>query len=208
LKALDEEGVSENTIVVLTSDHGELMGAHNWLEHKNIWYEESIRVPFFIRWPNGVKNGERDELFNSVDIVPSLLGLLGLPVPDRMQGNDLSYIFRGEEGDCPESAFICHYPGDVGEHEQARLQGKEINAFGWRGIRTPRFTYVVEKSFSSHSAVRRLYDNEHDPFQLSPQVLHSVPSDGTAVELERELKGWLERIGDPFELNASGQNMK
>jgi arylsulfatase A-like enzyme len=205
LETLEQEGIADDTLVVLTSDHGELMGSHNWLEHKNIWYEESIRVPFFIRWPNKVKKGTDDALFNSVDIMPSLLGLLGLPIPEQVEGSDLSFVFRGEEGESPHSAFICHYPGGVGEYEQARLRGQDIHAYGWRGIRTPRYTYVVQRAYGSPTADRRLYDNERDPFQLTPTVLAEPPANGLEQELERELQSWLERIGDPFVLDEAGK---
>ncbi|CAG7626673.1 sulfatase [Paenibacillus allorhizosphaerae] len=209
LEALEQEGLSEDTIVVLTSDHGEMMGSHGWMEHKNIWYEESIAVPFLIRYPGRVKNGTELILFNSADIVPTLLGLMNADVPDevrrRMQGTDFSPIFCGKELEAqarrPSSAFICHYPGGIEEHRKAGEQGHNINAYGWRGIRTERYTYVAQKNFGAASAARLLYDNETDPYQLNPRTFTSAPQEGEAKALEDQLKAWLVKLEDPFSLD-------
>lgn len=201
LGVLDEQAIAEDTIVVLTSDHGELMGAHDWMEHKNIWFEESIAVPFFIRWPGKVKQGREDLLFNSVDIVPTLLGLLDVPQPKGLQGNDYSSIFKGIIMERPTSVFICQYPGSVSDHEQAKRKNIDINAYGWRGIRTSRYTYTVQKAFGTNTAQRWLYDNEEDPYQLSPVTFAGPPQDELAQQLENELQEWLDSLNDHFDLN-------
>ncbi|WP_409345094.1 sulfatase [Paenibacillus sp. MBLB4367] len=205
LELLREEGIEDETIVVLTSDHGELMGAHNWAEHKNIWYEEAIVVPCMFRWPGAIKNGGSDVLFNSVDLVPTLLGLIGLEVPSRVQGTDLSTVMlEGEAPSArPKSAFICHYPGALPEHAEAARTGQDINAYGWRGVRTASHTYVAQKAFGSNVPERLLFDNITDPFQLSPKRIADPKEDEMAEELEKELQQWLERIGDPFSLNGA-----
>ncbi|TVY11197.1 sulfatase family protein [Paenibacillus cremeus] len=200
LAALDEAGLTEDTIVVLTSDHGETMGAHGWLEHKNIWYEESIGVPCFIRYPRAMAPRQDSILFNSVDFVPTILGLMGLPVPDYVQGTNYADILHGGNGDRPESTFICHYPGDVKLHKQAEEKGWDINAYGWRGVRTLRFTYVAERKVGDSPITRLLYDNELDPYQLSPTKYGGIPSDRIALELEQELASWLQKVGDKFPL--------
>lgn len=202
LQVLEEEGLAEDTIVVLTSDHGEMMGSHGWLEHKNIWYEEAIGVPCFIRYPGRVASGTEDCLFNSSDLVPTLLGLMNLPIPDPIQGSDLSSVLLGQGGAKPTSAFICHYPGAIGEHEQARAMGLDINAYGWRGVRTNRYTYVARRHFDESKVLRLCYDNENDPYQLNPVMLDSVPKEGAAAELELELKAWLTKLQDPFSLES------
>ncbi|RKN85486.1 sulfatase [Paenibacillus ginsengarvi] len=198
LRHLEDEGLVDDTIVVLTSDHGELMGAHGYNDHKNIWYEEAIAVPFFLRWPGQVAARQEDMLFNSVDIVPTLLGLMDIARPDTIQGTDYSAIFQGLEGQRPTSAFICQYPGSIREHEEAERLGVPIAAFGYRGIRTQRYTYVVRRSFGAPTAERWLYDNIADPYQLAPEQLGDSPASGEAARLEQELAGWLSRIGDPF----------
>ncbi|MFE5320003.1 sulfatase [Paenibacillus sp. NPDC056579] len=200
LQTLEDEGLADDTIVVLTSDHGEMMGSHGWLEHKNIWYEESIGVPFLLRYPGKIQPGADNCLLNSSDLVPTLLGLMDIPVPDRVQGTDLSSVLLGKGDSRPESAFICHYPGGLEEHRKAAEQGLNVNAFGWRGVRTERYTYVAKRSFGDAALQRLLYDNEQDPYQQHPVRFEACPLEGPAVQLEQQLKGWLEKLEDPFVL--------
>lgn len=200
LQTLREEGLEDDTIVVLTSDHGELMGAHNWMEHKNIWYEEAICVPFMIRWPQRIRTDRRDFMFNSVDLVPTLLGLMNVEMEDRIQGTDFSAAFRGEPYEELDSAFICHYPGAVLDHEDAKKRGIDINAFGWRGVRTKRHTYVVKRPYGKESFERVLYDNDADPYQLNPVIVRDedLQMGSDAYRLEAELTKWLDKINDSF----------
>lgn len=198
LELLKEEGIADNTIVVLTSDHGETMGAHGWLENKNIWYEESIGVPFFIRYPGCLKPRTEKLLFNSSDIAPTLLGLLDIPAPKRMVGMDYSSVFRGEAGEVHSSAFICHYPGGLEEHKRAQELGIDVNAYGWRGIRSHTHTYVVSRSIQDSTVKRLLYDNVQDPFQLNPVEFSGISLEGIAMQMEQQLKNWLKKLRDPF----------
>jgi len=95
LKALDESGRSEDTIVLFTSDHGDMLGSHGQRLKRKPW-EESIRVPGILRYPARVKPGRMSEaLLTHVDLAPTLLSLCGLPIPDDMQGTDLSGVVLG-----------------------------------------------------------------------------------------------------------------
>jgi arylsulfatase A-like enzyme len=89
LTALQEKGLEKNTIVVFTSDHGEMMGSHNRM-HKSVAYEESIGIPFIIRWPGKIPARRDDLLLTPADIMPSLLGLMGLfdLIPIDIEGAD------------------------------------------------------------------------------------------------------------------------
>ena len=82
LECLDEQGLTENTLIIFTSDHGELLGDHGlWLKGP-YHYEELINVPFLVRWPKGIKGGQSiDELVSLVDIVPTVLACLGEKQP-------------------------------------------------------------------------------------------------------------------------------
>lgn len=83
MKAVKDMGLDENSIIVFTSDHGELFGAHG-RRAKNIFYEEAVRVPFLIKWKGKLaENVKRDFIINTVDIMPSLLSMMGLPVPNN-----------------------------------------------------------------------------------------------------------------------------
>ena len=91
VELLDSLGIADNTIVVFTSDHGEMMTSQGRM-FKMIFYDEACRIPFLIRCP-GAKRGRTDVCLNTPDIAPTLLGLVGLSdsIPAEMEGDDLSF---------------------------------------------------------------------------------------------------------------------
>ncbi|MFC1452941.1 sulfatase-like hydrolase/transferase [Verrucomicrobiota bacterium] len=107
LEALDRLGLAENTLVVFTTDHGELLGDHGlWLKGP-FHYEELIRIPFVVRWPAGLPGGTRMEgLFSQVDLTPTVLGLIGQTVPPGIDGTDCSAMLRGEKASTRDAAVI------------------------------------------------------------------------------------------------------
>src|SRR5215831_4468829 len=106
MKALDDHGMADNTILVLTSDHGEMFGAHG-RRAKYIFYEEAARVPFLIRWPGHVPaKSTSDALLGTPDIMPTLLSMLNLPVPRAVEGTDLSGHALGKGGSTPDAAHM------------------------------------------------------------------------------------------------------
>jgi arylsulfatase A-like enzyme len=151
LKTLDELGLGDNTIVVFTSDHGEMFGAHGRVQ-KLTFYEEALRVPFVIRWPRRIPAGSvSDACLGTPDIGPTLLGLMGLPIPAEVEGMDLSRLARGQTGPEPPDAF---------------LQGMGhtylwIDGFEWRGVRDKRYTYALYR----RDGAELLFDNREDPLQ-------------------------------------------
>ena len=103
---LAELGIADNTILVYTSDHGDMLGSHDLWAKRRPW-DESINVPFFVRWPGHIPAGARlDQLFSTPDIAPTLLSLAGIPAPSQMQGLDFSPALLGKDMPGPESAFI------------------------------------------------------------------------------------------------------
>jgi arylsulfatase A-like enzyme len=207
VKKLDDLGIAGNTVVCYSSDHGDMLGSFG-LKAKNKPWEESINVPFIVRWPAGIPEGKRlDTLFSTVDIAPTLLGLAGVPVPDRMQGADLSDIVRGKPGDAgpgPASVFIMGGTGggeDEGEEgtgggragNRAGRKGKGGAGGGWQGVRTARYTYAKEHDGAGWSPWL-LFDNEKDPFQQHNRV-KDPELEGTRQELEAMLEQWRKRVG-------------
>ena len=182
--ALDELGIAEDTVFVFTSDHGEMFGAHG-RRAKNIFYDESVRVPFLLRWGNRLPPARRDFCFNTVDIMPTLLAMLGLPCPEEVEGRDLSGCMTGAEdndepslmmGTGPTAIFGC---------------GKE-----WRAVRDKRFTYAVYRK----DGEELLFDNSNDPYQMTDL------SRNTEFKHEKErLKAFMyakmKQIGDDFDSN-------
>lgn len=169
---LKDHGLDENTIVIFTSDHGDMHYSHG-MEAKGKPWEESINVPFIIRWPGVVGEGVvSDSLLSTIDIYPTLCGLAGLQIPSGKDGMDLSSPLCGRGGSEPESAYLTRGPS-VGN-----------NKWGWRGVRTQRYTYAwywgdrarnrdfgiwatEQYGFPGEERPLLLYDNQNDPMQLS-----------------------------------------
>ncbi len=108
LKTLDEIGAAHNTIVIYTSDHGEMMGSQERMG-KRVPFDESIQVPFMVRYPGvTVKGGRSKALFAAIDIYPTVCGLAGLPVPKHCEGRDLSGLMRGEAADAAKIVFLMN----------------------------------------------------------------------------------------------------
>ena len=99
MAALKETGLDGNTIIIYTSDHGEMQGAHG-LSGKWLMYQESIRIPMIIRDPRlpSTRRGRRcEEMVLNIDLAPTMLSSAGVPIPDSMQGRDLTPLLRGQE---------------------------------------------------------------------------------------------------------------
>ncbi len=115
LDALEETGKAENTIVLLTSDHGDMLGSHGTNLKRKPW-QESVQAPGFLRYPAAVESNQKTDLLAShVDVVPTLLGLAGVESEVEMDGRDLSpHLFSAEHGgqveaQVPESVYLQSY---------------------------------------------------------------------------------------------------
>lgn len=185
LKTLDENGMANDTIVIYTSDHGEMMGSHGHMA-KQMPHEESCRVPFFVRLPG--KEGKRkasDELFSSVDIYPTLCGLAGIPVPSHCSGRDLSGLMRGDSHQhAPEMVFLMNQQGPPNR--------QEVNVQTYRGVRTRTHTYAVQLD-----GRWCLYDNEKDPYQMH-NLVKEPGSQALIQKFDKALIAWSKSTGDPF----------
>lgn len=196
MEYLDREGLAGDTVVVLSADHGDCMGSHGQMG-KNIWYEESIRIPLYIRGPH-ITKGRSDALIASQDHMPTLLELLDVSIPDTVQGKSFAAIARGGKmEEEPESAFLCMIPGMpelVGEYRKSGLNHK---AFGWRAVRTREMTYVVNNGTAPGQTPQRFYyDNRRDPYQMNPVEVQK--GDSLAENYDKLLQTYLEKTQDPF----------
>lgn len=133
LECLDRLKLTENTIVVFSSDHGEMFTSQGRM-FKLTFYDEAARIPFLVRYPGKVKPGTSDVCINTPDIMPTLLGLMGLhsQIPREVEGQDLSFALSGGPGAEPEAAFMQ----GLG-HTHLWQDG-----FEWRAVRDKRFTYA------------------------------------------------------------------
>lgn len=109
LAKLDELGLRENTVVVFTSDHGDMGGCHGRFE-KAVPNEEASHIPLMIRLPGQAEGRQSDALFSSVDFMPTVLSLCGLPAADGAEGVDYGPLVRGQAGGAARETLImqCH----------------------------------------------------------------------------------------------------
>lgn len=182
LACLKQQGIEDDTIVVFTADHGDMMGSHQRMA-KSVWYEESIGIPFIVRCPRRLKPRRDDLLLSVPDYMPTLLGLMGLSasIPDSVEGADYSQALLGESSARPDAAPYM------------RIHNRDDRT-GARGLRTHTHTFVVQRTDQGEHTL--LYDNVKDPYQL-----RNVAGDNPSLidHFTSQLHAWLERMGDPWE---------
>lgn len=123
LDYLDAEDLSENTLIVYTSDQGFYLGEHGWFD-KRFMYNESFKTPLLIRWPNVItSNTTEDELVQNLDFAQTFLEAAGVDVPSDMQGESLLRIFKGNKSDWTHDAVYYHYYEYPAEHAVKRHYG-------------------------------------------------------------------------------------
>lgn len=152
LDYLDRSGLSRDTVVIYTSDQGFFLGDHNWYD-KRFMYEESIRMPFLIRYPERIKprSVQRAMILN-VDFAPTLLDLAGLPAPPDLQGRSFKPLLEGRTPADWRTAWYYryyHYPGDH------RVQPHY-------GVRTDRYKLI----YFNRLDCWELFDLKRDPHEL------------------------------------------
>ncbi len=184
IKKLDDLKLTDNTILVFSSDHGEMFG-ENGRVFKLTFYEGAARVPFLVRWPKKITPGTTDALLNTPDVMPTLLTLCGLTdkTPDTVEGMDLSHLCLGQSGKEPEAAFMQ----GMGHTFQWK-DGHE-----WRAVRNKRFTYARYLI----DGKELLFDNQNDPLQTK-NIINDDNYIGTANELRQFMAKKMKVLNDEF----------
>ena len=183
---IDHAGIKDNTIVVFTSDHGDMLGSHGYQRKQKPW-DESVRVPFLIRYPAklGEKGKTLDMPFETPDIMPTLLSLCDLIIPNGVEGVDYSRYLAGKLN-APDNATLIECASPFGEWLR-KNGGKE-----YRGIRTKRYTYVRDLN-----GPWLLYDNQNDPYQQN-NLVNSHHTASLQEILDTKLMAKLKIHGDEF----------
>jgi arylsulfatase A-like enzyme len=194
LQALREAGIENDTIVVFTSDHGDMHGSHG--VYKKGWpWDESLRVPFIARWPGHIRAGSRASFpISTVDVMPTLLGLCGLDVP-RTDGVDCSAAMRDPSKAAQSSVLVsnpcpAHVLDTRGEDMVPTFRGRRME---YRGVRTSTHTYV-----ETMEGPWLLYDNERDPYQCA-NLIDSPAHAALREQLRADTRAHLRKVGDEFE---------
>lgn len=187
LRSLKKNNLQEKTIVVFTSDHGDMIFSHG-LTRKLFPFEESVRVPLVIRDPS-IKHRAGQQCnapIDAPDLMPTLLGLANLKQKDQLQGQDWSMVIRGTNAEKSTDAGLLSAPVKAGP-----LQLYGIEAY--RGVRTKRHTYV-----RNAGGAWLLFDNFDDPFQMN-NLIKNKRAKGIADDLEQLLRIKLQELNDNFE---------
>lgn len=186
LQALDDSGLSENTIVVYWGDNGYSLGHHGRFE-KHTLYEESVRVPLIVRWPGHLPEGRRvSDLVELVDVFPTLTGLLDIPQPTDLHGRSLVELLKGEPGARGRDDVFSEYL----ENEEAMIRTDRYKLVVGTGGRERQDGYTTGRPLPGPYA--RLYDLDSDPNETTDRSadpdLAAVVSDLTRRLHDRLLR--------------------
>jgi arylsulfatase A-like enzyme len=181
LTSLDSSGLARNTIVIYTSDQGFFLGDHGLFD-KRFMYEESLRMPFLVRWPAGIKAGTRSRAMAlNVDFAPTFLDAAGLSAPADMQGRSLLPLLRGRTPPDWRTSMYYRYYHDPGDH----------NTPAHYGIRTT--THKLIHFWRKEQW--ECYDLQNDPRELNN--IHADPASAAIVEqLKAHLAQLKQEVGD------------
>lgn len=156
MRYLDDSGLAEDTILVFTSDHGEMHGSHGRL-NKMVPYTEAIHIPLMVRWPGRIEAGlVSDAIFTPIDHLPTLCGLTRMRIPGEVDGTDLSPVMLGRERRAREEVLIGSYTSHWDFFQTGTLWPE------WRGVYTGEYSYCRWLAGGEE-----LYNNVEDPFQMN-----------------------------------------
>jgi arylsulfatase A-like enzyme len=185
LALLDKAGLARNTMVVYTSDQGFFLGDHGLFD-KRFMYEESIRMPFLVRWAASIKPGTTsDAVALNVDFAPTFLDVAGLPIPADMQGRSLVSVLRGRTPLDWRTSMYYRYYHDPGDHNTRAHYGVRTH--------THKLIYFWKKD------QWELFDLVNDPYEL--HNLHGEPGqEALTATLKRELARLKREVQDDDQL--------
>ncbi len=195
LDYLDKSGLSDNTIVVYTSDQGFFLGDHGMFD-KRLMYEESLSMPLLIKYPGVVVPGSvSDDIVVNVDFGPTFLDLMNVPIPEHVQGRSFQSILRGETtADWPQSMYYRYWM----HHDEAH------NTPAHYGVRTRTHKLICYYNDpldqpGAHGPTEpvewELFDLVVDPYEIDT-VIDDPAYTELRAELERELARLQEDVGD------------
>lgn len=187
IQGLKDQKLDDNTIVLITADHGNCLGKHDEVSKNNI-YEESLRIPFILYWKGHIMARKDNQFLGSIpDIYPSLLELMGLKnkTPKDLDGTSYAQYFLNGKGPVPSEQFIL---GAIISND-ARINS------GFRGIRTKDYKLAYVKKKQKGEFV--LYDLKADPFEMKNIY---KPDNKMVKKLKPVLEHWLQKTNDGFTL--------
>lgn len=196
LDYLEEAGLSENTLIVYTSDQGFYLGEHGWFD-KRFMYEESYKTPLVVSYPKSIKKESTTEAMTmNLDIAPTLLEYAGVAIPEDMQGASLMSIMNNngnEPNDWRKSTYY-HYFEYPGVHAVKRHYG----------IRTKQYKLI---HFYHDIDEWEMYDLEKDPKEMK-NIIEDQAYASIKLELMQELKELQKQYGDSIQIPSAVETSK
>jgi arylsulfatase A-like enzyme/lysophospholipase L1-like esterase len=182
LDYLDQNQLSENTIVIYSSDQGFYLGEHGWYD-KRWMFEESLKMPFLVRWPGKIKPGTRSQaLIQNIDYGPTFLDIAGADIPEAMQGRSLKPLFENGGGRTPDWRDAIYYA----YYENAAVHAVPIHD----GIRTARHKLM----YFPRNGEWNLFDLITDPHEMKSvhQETAYAPIMKALQQRYQDMKGFYE----------------
>lgn len=186
LDFLGENGLSENTVVIYTSDQGFYLGEHGWFD-KRFMFEESYRTPLLVRWPGYVKPGEVNrDMVSNIDLAETFLDMAGIDVPDDMQGRSLVPVLKGKTPSDWRKEHYYHYYEYPGWHSVKRHYGISTERY-----KLIHFYYDIDEW--------ELFDLQNDPQEMR-NVYNEPEYSDVREKLHKRLEELRVQFGDSDEL--------
>ena len=186
LNTLETLGISENTIVIYTSDHGDMCGSHRMLDKHYVLYDDIVRVPLVIRWPKIILENTKCQEFvvHFLDLAPTILDILGLEQKEFFHGRSLVPLLQGKE------------ISDWRQHAVSTYNGQQFGLYTQRMIRNNKWKYVWNAT-----DIDELYDLENDPGELN-NLIYEESCRPILKELRQKLYEELLKDGDDLVKNS------
>ena len=179
-KTLENQKQLDNTLIIFTSDEGYFYGEHGLSVERRLAYEESIRIPLFMRWPKLFKAGSAiDQFALNIDIAPTLLEIGGAPAPKEINGHSLVPLLRGEKVPWRDSFLIEYFSDKV---------FPRVSKMGYQAVRDARWKYI---HYTDLDGMDELYDLKIDPYEMN-----NLAAGSQAGETEAQMRAKLQQFVD------------
>ena len=181
MEKLKQLKLDKNTIVIFTSDHGDMLEFDNAIYPKQYPHDYSCHIPFIMRWPGKLQAGSTTGLlFSTLDIMPTVLGLMGLEVPKECHGKNLSRAILNQDENAVDYIPIWLYEGK-----------------GYRGVITRDYTFSTQKGATEGSLHSVLFDRKNDPYQIN-NLFNDPKMAPVKEKLWTITQQWMAKYNDQF----------
>ena len=186
-------GILDNTVIIVTSDHGEELFEHGFIGHASTslnakLYDEIIHIPLIIWWPKKIKHRVVDELVQQIDVMPTILDMLGLPIPERVQGYSLVPSIQGKPANNLRPVFCETILGGY-------QSTKEMEDIKLRCVRTKEWKLIYTNTLTSNVSIGGLDEGKYELYNFSSDpkeernIFENHPE--VAKELKKKLFQWI-----------------